>query len=717
MAARYRITVVLALLLLGVIALGVRVPQPVPVGVPEPAPGPTPQPAPPPDTARSTPTFEDGSALVDYPLAAAPIREFGTRRFHPVTPSGKAEFFPDGKRLVTGGPERCDVRIWEVTTGKLLLRIATPNELSTLALAPDGATLAVVGALPAVVTVPEPLDVWRYDTATGREIGRARLLDQVPPQLQATPTPDGTGVIVGPVDRTGLTRYDLVTGQVVWRYKDNPAEEIGGFVLSPDGARIVVTVQEVERSGPATNGNKLPRGLMSEGELPRQGPPSFAPRHPPPPPPTHLRFIDQRTGADTGLFPHFVGTAPSVSISPDGKLVLVDGSAYDARTRERFETGVEWPPFEFGELATFSRDGRRAVWGWGGKRGIRIFDTTVQPWKEVTRIKQDLDYLAYFHPDYRGGTNVALSPDGATLAVCAYGVVLWDTRTGNLLPQTADRVQAVTGVHWFHLAPGGTAVTGYGFDQGATWDLATGTEIDRMSKGWSQTKGWDTRAPRPVWPERVPSSDGGRVALLGTDQQNRQTVTVIDPATGTEIVRMAVPETRLSVSPDLRTAVGMSWYQHQVRLYEIATGRVRHECVPVDRPYSSDYAGLFTPNGRYLITNTHGGPVMWDIRGATTRPATVPNTVALERAWENLDSDDAVEGFRAVRVLAAFPERALPFLESKDPPQQVRAVRAVEALEWIGTPRAARLIESWAPKLDDRAGAGPALARLRAKSK
>jgi hypothetical protein len=93
----------------------------------------------------------------------------------------------------------------------------------------------------------------------------------------------------------------------------------------------------------------------------------------------------------------------------------------------------------------------------------------------------------------------------------------------------------------------------------------------------------------------------------------------------------------------------------------------------------------------------------------------------MARAWESLASDDAKLAFDAIRLLAAFPKQALPVLEAKmrtspkpdaartmqqmrsfDAPgllasmlENLRIIRAVEAVEWMETQEAVKLLERW----------------------
>jgi WD40 repeat protein len=79
-------------------------------------------------------------------------------------------FSPDGKRLVGGGHMTGELRIWEAPSGQLEISVlpgARPHDIRTLALAPDGRTLAT-GHFKGLVTV------WDFPEA------RPRLTIEVP---------------------------------------------------------------------------------------------------------------------------------------------------------------------------------------------------------------------------------------------------------------------------------------------------------------------------------------------------------------------------------------------------------------------------------------------------------------------------------------------------------------------------------------------------------
>jgi hypothetical protein len=106
-----------------------------------------------------------------------------------------------------------------------------------------------------------------------------------------------------------------------------------------------------------------------------------------------------------------------------------------------------------------------------------------------------------------------------------------------------------------------------------------------------------------------------------------------------------------------------------VELIELATGRVRRKL--------SGSQGLisclaFSPDGARLVSGSADGTALvWSVRGGEPVAGTL-NDADLKKLWADLASDDAARAFKAVRVLAAAPKQAVPFLA-----KQVRPAAAV----------------------------------------
>ncbi|HEY7427618.1 MAG TPA: sigma-70 family RNA polymerase sigma factor, partial [Gemmataceae bacterium] len=123
-----------------------------------------------------------------------------------------ATFTPDGKRLITGGPD-CFVRVWDVKTGKELRRLALESGPSaSLTLSKDGRKLAAVAA--AGGNALRVLDLISGEAAAPTD-------GHFGPIVQAALSPDGrTAVTSGPDGRiySGPLNYlyiwDAATGRI-----------------------------------------------------------------------------------------------------------------------------------------------------------------------------------------------------------------------------------------------------------------------------------------------------------------------------------------------------------------------------------------------------------------------------------------------------------------------------------------------------------------------
>jgi hypothetical protein len=145
-------------------------------------------------------------------------------------------------------------------------------------------------------------------------------------------------------------------------------------------------------------------------------------------------------------------------------------------------------------------------------------------------------------------------------------------------------------------------------------------------------------------------------------------------------------------------------YDHAVTLWDVSTGRE----LAVFKGHTEVVTGLaFAPDGKTLASASEDGTALvWDVT-KVKRPAPLAKSLTaddLKKCWQALAGNDAATAFAAMRDLAAAPGDAVPFLKARlkpaaqaDAPALVlqgdtlRAYRAVEVLEAIGTPARAVL--------------------------
>jgi RNA polymerase sigma factor (sigma-70 family) len=149
-------------------------------------------------------------------------------------------FTPDGKTLLsrgmvlfgfrTGEPGESEteyLRVWDVATGRQRRAFPGAARVSSLALSPDGRTLATYADMGKVIALLE--------TATGGQ--RAELRGHTDMLFQVAFAPDGRTLASGGMD--GIVRlWDLPTGKEIGRLEGHRGWVLG-VAFAPDGRRLV----------------------------------------------------------------------------------------------------------------------------------------------------------------------------------------------------------------------------------------------------------------------------------------------------------------------------------------------------------------------------------------------------------------------------------------------------------------------------------------------
>jgi WD40 repeat protein len=408
-------------------------------------------------------------------------------------------FSPDGKAVAAGRGDRT-VRLWEVSTGRQLLRIVVPGRPYSVAFSADGRVLAVCGT--------EGF-VGLYDPATGEQLRRLTGHAGAVPALAFSA--DGTLLASGGDDKT-VRLWQAATGREIRRLDET------GYIYSvafhPDGKSLAVGL-DVEPPAEPLHLWDVASGKRSEP----------------------FRGLGEASAENRYAAARVLG----VGYSADGKRLatLVHGSSgvtvWDvagARVVHKLKREAK-DGWYFNGMA-FSADGHTVAAG--------DYDGTLWLWDAVER-KEPRQLVGH-----AGGIlTVALAPDGKTVAAGTGegSVVLWNTATGRRLhpPMGHDG-----NVFSLAFAPDGkTVATGGGDGQIRLWDPATGKTVHTLI-GRDGHGGVVSLAFSP---------DGKRLASGGEDHIFR----LWDPLTGKEEHRIEGHHNDVSnvlFSPDGKIVASMS---------------------------------------------------------------------------------------------------------------------------------------------------------------
>jgi WD40 repeat protein len=353
-------------------------------------------------------------------------------------------FSPDGKILATVSKattsqepyQEYTLRLWEVSTGRQVRAFKLPDWSWSLAISPDGKTLAA-GHFKAI-------SFW--DLTSGKEI---RTIRNLPHFVESVAfSPDGKRLAAGQRSNTvGL--WEVATGKEVFPFA---------------GHRAAV------RSVAFTGGGKEIVTASDDGTL---------------------CLWETRTGRAIRRFAQHEGGVYSIAVSPDGKIVA---SASDDKTVGIWElgTGNEIRRLKdhthYVRAVAFSPDGKLLASGG--------FDATIRVWDPVTgKVIRKIEVGGGGrHPDLT--RHLTFAPDGKLLAsvnedssdrwVPITKVCLWNISTGEKVREignglTAQQIRQRNnkerpGFYTVSFSPDGRQIVA----GGRLWDTATGKELQQI---------------------------------------------------------------------------------------------------------------------------------------------------------------------------------------------------------------------------------------------
>jgi RNA polymerase sigma factor (sigma-70 family) len=629
---------------------------------------------------------------------------------------GSLAFAPDSKVLATTH-EDMNLRLWDIAQGTELHRLLSPPpemmaRYPSVAFSPDGKFLAAAAF---------GKRIQLFDPKTGKEV-RSWECD-APGGVGLAFAPDGKALVSGGGD--GILRFwDPATGKELRRWETHgPA--LNSLAFSKDGTRLVTTAfwQSRPRLWDVASGKEL------------------------------LKF----TGHDAGV--------DALAITTDGKALLSAGRdkavlRWDlAASTETQRFAV--PSAGFIQLLAFAANGKSAVSFSWNDGAVRVWD--VASGKEARLLdklgKQQGQFLPSslaMSPDGRlaaaveegkavrvwevvsgkqlqriGGAagranSITFSPNGKRLAAASGGpnsrVAIWEIERGFMVwTKSTGSVNGPMGVVF---APDGKRLVTFGWDgQIRLWDIAAAKEVRSFS---------GERAGLGHGFYHVAFSPDGRL-LSASGGEDDKMVHIWEVNTGLEVRRFQGHVTGIlpiAFAPDGRS-LASGGADSMIYLWDI-TGHLKDGRVQSfdlsERDLEERWESLASSDGPRAVQ------AIWDLafsprqavpflQKKLKRPE-APEDNRLKQLLADLDSDQFDRRSAAMKELERLGEQAgtalrqalasdpspemrkrleqlLAKLEPEKSPQRLRELRAVQALEYAGTPEARQLLEKLAARAAD----------------
>lgn len=614
----------------------------------------------------------------------------------------------DGKRFATAGNSKGIVRLWDAQTGKLLHDLDHHRRLvRCAAFSPDGSLLASGG---------DDRMVRLWDVKSGKEI---RKFEGHEDDLVAVAfAPNGKGLATA-----NRKHFDGIETIRLWDLKkeaEKPRKTIvapGATALeySPDGKTLawISCKQGVHLLDATTGEERIPfeshYGDVNAVAYSLDGR-SIATASSD----RTIRLWEAETGKPKGVLRGHKDSVNAVAFSPDGKW-LASGS----KDRTGILWDVEKQKLRFSckghgnevHAVVFAPDGK-TLW-------IGGYNCILQSWD--VRTGKELQTINVEEKDFRDRNSaLAISPDGRLLAGGGDNVRLHDARSGRLL-RTVLRKLWVTSLAF---SPDGRTLACGGENRTTVlWELASGKERARLPGHWNHRGA-------------LAFSPDGKLLASGSHDPGgdmNKVVHVWELATGKELGAFQgheQPVFGVAFSPDskrLATAGGdattLIW-----DLVAVAAGGPQSaiDKRSLKSPLTAqdleaawkDLAGDDAAKAQQAVWMLAREPRQAaEFLGQRLRPAVGPGTARLAALIDDLDSDDFSTRERASAELTRLGTMAESLLRKKQTEkpslemrkrieaildkldvlaplsgEELRSVRAVEALEHAGTDEARQLL-------------------------
>jgi WD40 repeat protein len=560
-------------------------------------------------------------------------------------------FSRDGRLLAANSGRTEDaIHIWDMATGTRRLRLqGSRGNHTAVTFSPDGKLLAATG--------PQAPEVGLWDVTTGRQVRRFRA---GPPLALAVFSADGKALFAASPDGAILV-WDLDSGRLLPVSAD-PSTAVRDLRFARDGKRLSGRADGFQVWDPATGRevHKLPEApgvscLSPDETLLACGDKTG-----------RIRLLDAATGREVRSWKAHGRLLWTLQFSPDGKQLISTGGWEPVIQVWDVATGhgvMGLPGHREGDAQlTVSPDGR-FVAACGNRAAddadLRLWD--LQTGRESHRLSGRL--AVAHHP--------AFSPDGRRLAAViwrpevanAYEIVqVWELATGQLVSTLPGHRDAITAVAFS--ADGRMIAIGSTDHSVRLWQVNDAQERQRLlghrgtilslafSPDNQRLAASSPEAPVYVWdvaaatrPNRPPAAmvDAQREALwegLASEDAGKAYRAVLALATTPlQTLALARKKLRAAPPPDL--------------------GRIQKLVADLDSPRFSDR------------------------EQASAALEQLPDGAAGPLRQALKDSASLEVRKRLQRILESFEELT---------PERLRAVRAVEALEQLGTVEALRFL-------------------------
>jgi RNA polymerase sigma factor (sigma-70 family) len=534
-------------------------------------------------------------------------------------------------------PTETDYVVWDLEAGKVTHRWPCANQAGKILFAPDGRSVVLHAAT-----------LQRFDLATGKRLyADVGALGHTGPVHRLAFTPDGSRLVSMGADET-LRIWDPRSARLLHTLALPPAE-FDALALTPDGkALLAVTDKLALHRWSLTDARPLPTLQLHEALALK----------------LRLRVREMHVSADSKRL-------AVVAYTPDGQYEhrKYSFSSWDAGTGRLLAWGAD-PGKNFnGERARLAPDGRTAAWY------AELYATTAPERRRLEGYRDDLraDARITFSSDSRyvaGELKVSRPADDIPVPT---GLCLWETATRALVKE----LPADDSGYGIFLSPDGRWLAQIGVDAFAVHDLRSGKLAVRQSRpaAFGHRRGnWFSTG--------MAFAPDGRTAVTAHTDGNMLVWSL--PATLAASDRPPLTETDAQASWQSLAGKPKEAYAAHWRLRDDPAAAIK-----LLRARLAPAQGAPEAPVRALIRDLDSDD--FDTRSAAMAGLRKVGRPATRTVHNALKAPATLEVRRRLETL--LTEWSLPTPRTTD---DLRQLRAVTVLEYLGTPEARQLLEELA---------------------